>query len=76
VSIIFHIFLMKLSELPRNDVEAAVRFVEDHLDAGDFGADDGQTLIMLQDDASALCDAIETMIERRREAGKPLGVFE
>ncbi|MES2964845.1 MAG: hypothetical protein V4760_13220 [Bdellovibrionota bacterium] len=53
-----------------------MKFVEEHLDAGDYDADDGQTLVMLQDDSTALGDALESMIKRRREAGKPLGVFE
>jgi hypothetical protein len=67
---------MRITDLARNDVDAAVKFVEEHLDAGDYDADDGQTLLMLQDDPTAFRDALEAVIERRREAGKPLGVFE
>jgi hypothetical protein len=55
----------------RNDVPAAVRFVESVLDEGrELDPDDGQVLLMLQDDAGAqLVPALETLYAERAAAG-------
>jgi hypothetical protein len=66
---------LKIAELPRNDVDAAVRYLEQQLDAGAFTADDGQSLMMLQDDPDALGEAVAAMIKRRKGRGEPIGPF-
>lgn len=66
---------MRISDLPRNDVPAAIRFLRARLDAGDFTSDDGQSLFTLQDDADELAAAVKALIAERKRAGLPIGPF-
>lgn len=67
--------MASITDLPRNDVKAAVGFLEQALDAGTFSTDDGQTLAMLQDDPDDLAAAVAKMVDERTKRGAPVGPF-
>lgn len=49
---------MTLADVPRNDIDAAVRFYLQELEAGRWNAWLGEMLMMLQDDPAALVSAM------------------
>ncbi len=61
-----------LGDLQRNDVDGAVRVFEAELDAGTWGPDKGEVLLMLQDDSDELLARLAGVIERRRAEGRPV----
>ncbi len=62
--------MVDVYDLERNDVAGAVAFVEGLLDAEqDLPADDAEVLLMLQDDAAELVDALEALYRRRQARG-------
>lgn len=66
---------MRITDLARNDVPGALRFLEERLDQERFTSDDGQTLFALQDDPRELAAEVKKLVTERRRAGKPLGPF-
>lgn len=66
---------LKIAELERNDVKSAVAYLEQQLDAGAFAPDDGQSLMMLQDDPDAMGEAVAAVIARRKKRGEPIAPF-
>jgi len=66
---------MLVTDLPRNDVAAALRFLEEALDAGSLTSDDGEVLAMLHDEPEQLEVAVEELLARRKDEGRPLGPF-
>lgn len=59
-----------VSDIPRNDVEAVIVFVRARRAAGgELTPDEGQMLIMLQDDPAALFAALEELNTGGTNAG-------
>lgn len=67
---------MRVGDLPRNDVDAALRFVEERLDAEeDVGPDVSESLLRLQDDPAALAVALSDLYDRRARRGLAVPSF-
>ena len=69
--------MTRLVEIDRNDIQAAVLYVEELLDVGrELNPDDAQVLLMLQDDAGvALVPALNALYADRVAAGKKVPAF-
>lgn len=67
---------MNFGDIPRNDVDAAVRWVEERLDAEeDVGQDAAEALLRLQDDPDELAAALWGLYDRRARRGLAVPSF-
>jgi hypothetical protein len=67
---------MTFGDIPRNDVDAAVRWVEERLDAeADVGQDAAEALLRLQDDPDPLAAALADLYDRRARRGLAVPSF-
>ncbi|HEY8947034.1 MAG TPA: hypothetical protein VIM73_22475 [Polyangiaceae bacterium] len=67
---------MLIEEIPRNDTAAALRYVDEQMDAGTFTRDKGGILVRLFDDIPAWAEAMGKLQEERRAAGKPAEILD
>lgn len=59
---------MKISDIPRNDIEAAMQFYKECVAAGTWTPSRAHSVLMLQDDPDTLIDAINAEKGRARVA--------
>lgn len=61
---------MKLSQIPRNDVDAALAYVEQQLDSpAGLSSDDARVLLRLQDKPDRYISAFAALMKKREAAG-------
>jgi hypothetical protein len=65
---------LKLVEIPRNDIDAAIAYAEEQLDADTFTTDDAHVLAMLQDDPSSYFEAFGSRMAERKARGATVPV--